>query len=57
MRRRKIRFLVVAMLGQDSDQGSAPAITPTPAAWQVEIMFANWSLLPRFEVRMYETGW
>ena len=57
MRRRKIRFLVVAMLGQDRDQRSAPAITPTPAAWQVEIMFANWSLLPRFEVRMYETGW
>ena len=27
-----------------------PTITPTPAAWQVEIMLANWERLPRFEV-------
>ena len=37
--------------------GCSPTMTPTPAAWQVEIMLANWSRSPRLEVRMYETGW
>lgn len=36
---------------------SSPTMTPTPAAWQVVIMFANEVRLPRLEVRMYDTGW
>lgn len=33
-----------------------PAMTPTPAAWQVLIIFAYWAWFPRLDVRMYETG-
>ena len=34
-----------------------PAMTPTPAAWQVAIIFAYWARVPRLDVRVYETGW
>ena len=34
-----------------------PAMTPTPAAWQVLIMFSYWARVPRLDVRVYETGW
>lgn len=46
---------VVRLLADDMN--NSPTITPTPAAWQVEIMLANCERLPRFEVRVYETGW
>jgi len=42
--------------GQSNSLQYEPAMTFTPAAWQLLIMFAYWARVPRLDVRMYETG-